>query len=80
MNGMDIEEWNPKTDKYLTLPYDVESVYAGKAAAKEALQVRGGGVKGGGQGQVCMGCVGGAWEVRGGRRPARPGCQASGHA
>ncbi|KAG2449804.1 hypothetical protein HYH02_005327 [Chlamydomonas schloesseri] len=38
VNGMDIEEWNPKTDKYLTVPYDQNSVYAGKAAAKEALQ------------------------------------------
>ncbi len=38
MNGMDIEEWNPKTDKYLTLPYDHTNVYAGKAAAKAALQ------------------------------------------
>lgn len=38
MNGMDIEEWNPKTDKFLSVPYDQNSVYAGKAAAKEALQ------------------------------------------
>ncbi|KAG2497328.1 hypothetical protein HYH03_004492 [Edaphochlamys debaryana] len=38
VNGMDIEEWNPKTDKFLTLPYDQNSVFAGKAAAKEALQ------------------------------------------
>ncbi|GFR42632.1 hypothetical protein Agub_g3568 [Astrephomene gubernaculifera] len=38
VNGMDIEEWNPKTDKYLALPYDQNTVYAGKAAAKEALQ------------------------------------------
>ncbi|GLC41125.1 hypothetical protein PLESTB_001794100 [Pleodorina starrii] len=38
VNGMDIEEWNPKTDKFLALPYDQNSVYAGKAAAKEALQ------------------------------------------
>ncbi|PNG99813.1 Granule-bound starch synthase 1, chloroplastic/amyloplastic, partial [Tetrabaena socialis] len=38
VNGMDIEEWNPKTDKFLTLPYDHLSVYAGKASAKEALQ------------------------------------------
>lgn len=35
---MDIEEWNPKTDKFLTVAYDDKSVYAGKAAAKEALQ------------------------------------------
>ncbi len=40
VNGMDIDEWNPKTDKYLTVPYDHTNVYSGKAAAKEALQVR----------------------------------------
>lgn len=40
MNGMDIEEWNPKTDKYLTLGYDDTTVFAGKAAAKQALQLQ----------------------------------------
>ncbi|MEW5299851.1 MAG: hypothetical protein WDW36_002825 [Sanguina aurantia] len=39
VNGMDIEEWNPKTDKYLTLGYDDTTVFAGKAAAKQALQL-----------------------------------------
>lgn len=54
VNGMDIDEWNPKTDKYLTLPYDVGTVYAGKAAAKEALQVRG---RAGGLAGCGVGCV-----------------------
>lgn len=39
MNGMDIDEWDPKKDKYLTVKYDNKNVLAGKAAAKEALQV-----------------------------------------
>lgn len=38
VNGMDIEEWDPKKDKYLTVKYDDSNVLAGKAAAKEALQ------------------------------------------
>jgi granule-bound starch synthase len=36
---MDTEEWDPRVDKFLTLKYDKTNVYAGKAAAKEALQV-----------------------------------------
>lgn len=40
MNGMDVEEWDPRVDKYLTVKYDKTNVYAGKAAAKAALQVR----------------------------------------
>ena len=39
VNGMDIDEWDPKKDKYLTVKYDNKNVLAGKAAAKEALQV-----------------------------------------
>eukprot|EP00195_Chlamydomonas_chlamydogama_P008203 CAMPEP_0202903866 /NCGR_PEP_ID=MMETSP1392-20130828/26767_1 /ASSEMBLY_ACC=CAM_ASM_000868 /TAXON_ID=225041 /ORGANISM="Chlamydomonas chlamydogama, Strain SAG 11-48b" /LENGTH=611 /DNA_ID=CAMNT_0049591215 /DNA_START=59 /DNA_END=1891 /DNA_ORIENTATION=+ len=38
VNGMDVEEWDPATDKLLTVKYDKTNVYAGKAAAKEALQ------------------------------------------
>jgi len=39
VNGMDVEEWDPRMDKYLAVKYDKASVHAGKAAAKEALQV-----------------------------------------
>ncbi len=35
---MDVEEWDPRVDKYLSIKYDKTTVYAGKAAAKEALQ------------------------------------------
>jgi granule-bound starch synthase len=38
VNGMDTEEWSPKTDKYLPVKYDRTSVFEGKAAAKAALQ------------------------------------------
>jgi granule-bound starch synthase len=38
VNGMDVTEWNPKTDKFLTVKYDVKNVFEGKAAAKAALQ------------------------------------------
>merc|ERR1712182_204381 len=37
-NGMDETDWNPATDKYLEVNFDKDSVHAGKAAAKEALQ------------------------------------------
>ena len=39
VNGMDVDEWDPRVDKYVPLKYDKTTVYAGKAAAKEALQV-----------------------------------------
>jgi glycogen synthase len=39
VNGMDVEEWDPRADKYLTVRYDKTNVHAGKAAAKAALQV-----------------------------------------
>lgn len=42
VNGMDVEEWDPRLDKYLTIPYDKTNVYVGKAAAKEALQAEAG--------------------------------------
>lgn len=38
VNGMDTEEWDPATDKLLTVKYDKTNVMAGKAAAKEQLQ------------------------------------------
>jgi hypothetical protein len=37
---MDIEEWNPRTDKFLDIKFDRTTVFQGKAAAKSALQVR----------------------------------------
>ena len=38
VNGMDVEEWNPKKDKFLDMPYDKSTVVAGKAVAKQTLQ------------------------------------------
>lgn len=38
VNGMDVTEWNPKTDKLLPVKYDRTTVFEGKAAAKAALQ------------------------------------------
>lgn len=38
VNGMDVTEWNPKTDKYVPVKYDRTTVFEGKAAAKAALQ------------------------------------------
>jgi len=38
VNGMDVIEWNPMTDKYLSLPYDEDTVAQGKAVAKAELQ------------------------------------------
>ncbi|MFV2066064.1 MAG: glycogen synthase GlgA [Pirellulales bacterium] len=38
INGIDQREWNPATDQHLTRQYDVETVHAGKAACKQALQ------------------------------------------
>eukprot|EP00245_Coleochaete_scutata_P001752 TRINITY_DN12208_c0_g1_i1.p1 TRINITY_DN12208_c0_g1~~TRINITY_DN12208_c0_g1_i1.p1 ORF type:complete len:614 (+),score=139.34 TRINITY_DN12208_c0_g1_i1:144-1985(+) len=38
VNGMDVQEWDPSEDKYLDVPFTAETVKAGKAAAKEALQ------------------------------------------
>jgi granule-bound starch synthase len=38
VNGMDINEWDPTADKFLDVPYDADSVVAGKAAAKQTLQ------------------------------------------
>eukprot|EP00878_Enallax_costatus_P000485 GHUV01000577.1.p1 GENE.GHUV01000577.1~~GHUV01000577.1.p1 ORF type:complete len:622 (+),score=214.06 GHUV01000577.1:161-1867(+) len=38
VNGMDVTEWNPKTDKYVPIKFDRSTVFEGKAAAKAALQ------------------------------------------
>ncbi len=37
LNGIDYDEWNPSTDKYITAPYDVGDMF-GKAVCKHALQ------------------------------------------
>ncbi len=39
LNGIDIEEWNPKTDKFLEKNYDIDDM-SGKAACKRAVQKR----------------------------------------
>ncbi|PON73500.1 Glycogen synthase [Parasponia andersonii] len=38
INGMDDQEWNPATDKYLSIKYDVTTVFEAKPLLKEALQ------------------------------------------
>jgi starch synthase len=38
LNGIDTDEWNPATDRYLASQYDCADI-AGKAADKEALQI-----------------------------------------
>ena len=38
VNGMDPEEWSPSLDKFLAFKYNEETVEAGKAYAKAALQ------------------------------------------
>lgn len=38
VNGMDLTDWSPKTDKFLDVKFDKTTVVAGKAAAKAALQ------------------------------------------
>ena len=37
-NGIDIDEWNPASDPFTAVPYDIASVAEGKAACKAALQ------------------------------------------
>lgn len=37
-NGMDIQEWDPSSDKYLEVKYDATTVLEAKPALKEALQ------------------------------------------
>ncbi|KAK3429564.1 hypothetical protein EUGRSUZ_E01068 [Eucalyptus grandis] len=38
VNGMDVQEWNPATDKYLDIHYDETTVMDAKPLLKEALQ------------------------------------------
>ncbi|XP_074582770.1 granule-bound starch synthase 1, chloroplastic/amyloplastic-like [Curcuma longa] len=38
INGMDTNEWNPSTDKYITANYDATTVMEAKPLNKEALQ------------------------------------------
>ncbi|KAK4285050.1 hypothetical protein QN277_001796 [Acacia crassicarpa] len=38
VNGMDSQEWNPRTDNYTGLKYDATTVTEAKALLKEALQ------------------------------------------
>ncbi|KAI3904585.1 hypothetical protein MKW98_014765, partial [Papaver atlanticum] len=38
INGMDVQEWNPLTDKYIDVKYDASTVTEAKALLKEALQ------------------------------------------
>lgn len=38
VNGMDVQEWNPVTDKHIDIHYDHTTVHEGKALAKESLQ------------------------------------------
>ena len=38
LNGIDQDEWNPKTDRFLPQNYDVDSFQDGKRACKAALQ------------------------------------------
>jgi starch synthase len=38
LNGIDVDLWNPRTDKLITCPYDEESAPHGKALCKAALQ------------------------------------------
>ncbi|KAH7560853.1 hypothetical protein JRO89_XS10G0126200 [Xanthoceras sorbifolium] len=38
VNGMDVQEWNPATDKYIDVKYDAETVMDAKPLLKEALQ------------------------------------------
>ncbi|KAM7472355.1 hypothetical protein LguiA_010538 [Lonicera macranthoides] len=38
VNGMDVQEWNPLTDKYTSIKYDATTVMSAKPVIKEALQ------------------------------------------
>ncbi|KAM2647761.1 hypothetical protein TB1_000974 [Malus domestica] len=38
VNGMDVQEWNPLTDKYTTIKYDASTVADAKPLLKETLQ------------------------------------------
>ncbi|XP_043715780.1 granule-bound starch synthase 1, chloroplastic/amyloplastic-like [Telopea speciosissima] len=38
VNGMDVQEWNPSTDKHIDVKYDATTVFDAKPLLKEALQ------------------------------------------
>ncbi|KAL9245442.1 hypothetical protein vseg_019099 [Gypsophila vaccaria] len=38
INGMDVQEWNPMTDKYTSVKFDISTVLDAKPLLKEALQ------------------------------------------
>ncbi|KAF7843839.1 granule-bound starch synthase 1, chloroplastic/amyloplastic-like [Senna tora] len=38
VNGMDVQEWNPSADKYISFKYDASTVLSVKPLLKEALQ------------------------------------------
>ncbi|GAY57167.1 hypothetical protein CUMW_177330 [Citrus unshiu] len=38
VNGMDVQEWNPSTDRYINVNYDATTVMNAKPLVKEALQ------------------------------------------
>ncbi|GKV13173.1 hypothetical protein SLEP1_g24229 [Rubroshorea leprosula] len=38
VNGMDVQEWNPSTDKYISIKYNASTVMIAKPLLKEALQ------------------------------------------
>ena len=38
LNGVDLDDWNPTTDRHLPQQYDIDSVADGKAACQAALQ------------------------------------------
>ncbi|KAI3681912.1 hypothetical protein L6452_36719 [Arctium lappa] len=38
VNGMDVQEWNPMTDKYTSVKFDATTVMSAKPLIKEALQ------------------------------------------
>lgn len=38
VNGMDVQEWNPSSDKYIDVKYNATTVVAAKRLLKEALQ------------------------------------------
>ncbi|KAB2597907.1 granule-bound starch synthase 1 [Pyrus ussuriensis x Pyrus communis] len=42
VNGMDVQEWNPLTDKYTIIKYDASTVADAKPLLKETLQAEGG--------------------------------------
>ncbi|KAA3470121.1 granule-bound starch synthase 1, chloroplastic/amyloplastic-like [Gossypium australe] len=42
VNGMDVQEWNPASDKYISVKYDATTVMKAKPLLKEALQAEAG--------------------------------------